>query len=482
MKHNRWKALSLFDGIGGVRKAAQIAELPIDEIDAVEVDPFAKAVATKGNKSNKIQIKHIEGNINNIPTLKGQGYHFIAGGAPCQDLSAMNWRGKGLEGEKSGLAKKFYQLIDSAFQDDPELMHVAEQVLTDKIKNPDGTVQDKTWTEYTDDLVSDLYGEPYKSAMINARHYSPISRKRTLGLRGFPHKVGGEKKADMASAIRKWYDDRKRKEDDVLNPLWNGDDILNIDLKEGQEIEDFDDLLTRKGPIEQDKWHFSTPWGGTPLATHWRKAFYPSDRANEFQNGLYRPIVKYSDKGHLIYDPDKKYSHLIGKVAPSGQPYGILQKPAGNMADRMIPGETYESRYYTPEEVELFMGWDVGHTKLPIDVLQPILDKILWMKKKFGAHMPEYGSSEFLQLPKDMQDIATWLDYTDIPGINGQTGKIQLPVDKIGDAMRFHNVGNGWHVKHIGDVLRRAQGLPSLNDRNSDSRLKNIISAVRTKY
>jgi DNA-cytosine methyltransferase len=117
------KIISLFDGISGAAQA--LKELNIDcKYYASEIDKYAIQVS-KANHPDIIQI----GDVKNIAIGKlGKSFLFwgeeinssntslcdfdlLIGGSPCQDLSGAG-KGKGLDGERSGLFFKYLEILN----------------------------------------------------------------------------------------------------------------------------------------------------------------------------------------------------------------------------------------------------------------------------------------------------------------------------------------------------------------------------------
>lgn len=95
------KHLDLFSGIGGFALAARMVG-GIDTKQFVEIDPYCQRVLAK----NFLGVP-IHGDITTFVAARGE-YDLITGGFPCQDISAANSNGRGLEGQRSGL---FYELM-----------------------------------------------------------------------------------------------------------------------------------------------------------------------------------------------------------------------------------------------------------------------------------------------------------------------------------------------------------------------------------
>ncbi len=109
--------LSLFDGMSGGMLALKDANISVKNYYASEI----KEHAIKASKHNFKNITHI-GDIRNVHYSNGilfteNGMYdvgkidLLIGGSPCQDLSFMNQKQQGLEGEKSKLFYEFYRIF-----------------------------------------------------------------------------------------------------------------------------------------------------------------------------------------------------------------------------------------------------------------------------------------------------------------------------------------------------------------------------------
>lgn len=97
--------LSLFSGIGGIDVALSEYVRPIAYC---EIDPYCQGVLLSRMQTNDLPIAPVW---DDITTLDGRNINaridIIYGGFPCQDISVAG-RGKGLEGERSGL---FFEIM-----------------------------------------------------------------------------------------------------------------------------------------------------------------------------------------------------------------------------------------------------------------------------------------------------------------------------------------------------------------------------------
>ena len=99
--------LDLFAGIGGFGLAAQNSELGIEGHYVSEVEPYAvKLLRQRFPDSVQLgDIKAID-----CGKLPNDRPWLISGGFPCQDISSAG-KGKGIDGERSGLWGEMFRLI-----------------------------------------------------------------------------------------------------------------------------------------------------------------------------------------------------------------------------------------------------------------------------------------------------------------------------------------------------------------------------------
>src|SRR5438309_1442418 len=95
---------SLFAGIGGFDLGFERAG--IETVWQVEIDPFCR----------KVLEKHWP-NVRRFEDVRKCGAHnlervdIVTGGFPCQDVSAANTEGEGLDGDRSGLWFEYQRII-----------------------------------------------------------------------------------------------------------------------------------------------------------------------------------------------------------------------------------------------------------------------------------------------------------------------------------------------------------------------------------
>ena len=96
--------LDLFSGIGGFALAAKW--IGITTTQFVEVDPFCQKVLQKNFPGVPIH-----DDVTTFTAPRGV-FDIATGGYPCQDNSLANPRGKGLDGDRSGLWFEMLRVID----------------------------------------------------------------------------------------------------------------------------------------------------------------------------------------------------------------------------------------------------------------------------------------------------------------------------------------------------------------------------------
>lgn len=101
------KVLSLFDGISCGMVALERSGIPVDRYVAYEIDQYA----IKVSKKNYPQIEHF-GDVTTADFKQYKGFDLLIGGSPCQDLSIANQKGKGLNGERSGLFWEYFRALN----------------------------------------------------------------------------------------------------------------------------------------------------------------------------------------------------------------------------------------------------------------------------------------------------------------------------------------------------------------------------------
>ena len=150
--------LSLFDGCSGFQLALVKAGIKYDNYFSCEIDKYASSV-TRLNFPSTIEL----GDINNpkIPFFLLPKIDILSAGFPCQDLSFSKANGKGLEGSRSGLFYKTFEVLELLRKKNPNIKFILENV---KMK--------KKW----ENIISEKLGvEP---VLINSKDFSAQNRQR----------------------------------------------------------------------------------------------------------------------------------------------------------------------------------------------------------------------------------------------------------------------------------------------------------------
>jgi DNA-cytosine methyltransferase len=112
--------LSLFDGMSANQQALKELGVYVEKYLASEIDPFAIKITQK-NFPNTIQL----GDVCNVSIA--DHIDLIVAGSPCQDLSFAG-KGKGLDGERSGLFFEAIRIIKEAKAINPNVKVLIENV------------------------------------------------------------------------------------------------------------------------------------------------------------------------------------------------------------------------------------------------------------------------------------------------------------------------------------------------------------------
>ena len=151
--------LSLFDGMSATQQALKELGVPVSLYYASEVDSYAIKITQK-NFPNTIQL----GDVCNVSIA--DHIDLIVAGSPCQDLSFAG-KGKGLDGERSGLFFEAIRIIKEAKAINPNVKVLIENV---KMKQ-----------EHMDTMsnaLSEALGERVTPQLLNSRLVSAQNRQR----------------------------------------------------------------------------------------------------------------------------------------------------------------------------------------------------------------------------------------------------------------------------------------------------------------
>ena len=111
MAHKRLTTFHLFAGAGGgILADILLGHAPVG---ACEIEPFPRSVLLKRQDEGLLPEFPIW---DDVQTMDGRPWRgtvdVLCGGFPCQDISAANPRGKGIEGSRSGLWKEYARLVE----------------------------------------------------------------------------------------------------------------------------------------------------------------------------------------------------------------------------------------------------------------------------------------------------------------------------------------------------------------------------------
>ena len=151
--------LSLFDGMSATQQALKELGVPVSLYYASEVDSYAIKITQK-NFPNTIQL----GDVCNVSIA--DHIDLIVAGSPCQDLSFAG-KGKGLDGERSGLFFEAIRIIKEAKAINPNVKVLIENV---KMK--------KEHMDTMTDALSEALGERVTPQLLNSRLVSAQNRQR----------------------------------------------------------------------------------------------------------------------------------------------------------------------------------------------------------------------------------------------------------------------------------------------------------------
>ena len=110
VRRKRLRTLDLFSGIGGFAYALK----EVSKVVAYcEISPYCQRVLRNNMSIKRIPNAPIFSDVRSLkPEMLPKDINMITAGFPCQDISAANPHGKGLDGERSGLVKHVFRLLD----------------------------------------------------------------------------------------------------------------------------------------------------------------------------------------------------------------------------------------------------------------------------------------------------------------------------------------------------------------------------------
>lgn len=220
---------SLFSGIGGFDLGFERAGMTCAW--QVEIDPFCRQVLAKHWPEVR---RHDD--VRTFPTEGDWSCDVICGGFPCQDVSALNYKGKGLKGERSGLWTEMLRIIRvlrpsiAVIENVPALaFRGLDSVLYDLAKSG----LDAEWQT----VPASLFGAPHDRSRIFILAYPNSKRFETDAILGSePPCPKGEEQAER---LRRWPGVGKPSNALPLRSRWCPDSSLC------RMVDEFPDRLDR---------------------------------------------------------------------------------------------------------------------------------------------------------------------------------------------------------------------------------------------
>jgi site-specific DNA-cytosine methylase len=151
--------LSLFDGMSAAQQSLKELGVVVDKYYTSEIDKYAIKITQK-NFPNTIQL----GDVCNVSI--SDHVDLIIAGSPCQDVSYAH-KGKGLDGERSGLFFEAIRIIKEAKAINPNVKVLIENV---KMK--------KEYMEAMSNALSEALGERVTPHLLDSGLRSAQRRKR----------------------------------------------------------------------------------------------------------------------------------------------------------------------------------------------------------------------------------------------------------------------------------------------------------------
>ena len=153
--------LSLFDGMSANQQALKELGVYVEKYLASEIDPSAIKITQK-NFPNTIQL----GDVCNVSVADIGHVDLIVAGSPCQDLSFAG-KGKGLDGDRSGLFFEAIRIIKEAKAINPNVKVLIENV---RMK--------QEHMDTMSDALSEALGERVTPQLLNSKLVSAQNRQR----------------------------------------------------------------------------------------------------------------------------------------------------------------------------------------------------------------------------------------------------------------------------------------------------------------
>lgn len=192
---------SLFAGIGGFDLGFERAGMECKW--QVEIDPYCQKVLAKHWPTVR---RHDD--VKTFPPTDPDDWRvdLICGGFPCQDISSANYRGKGLDGDHSGLWFEYARIVRTLR---PRFV-VAENVTALAFRGLDTVLRcfaacgmDAEWQT----IPAEVLGAPHERQRILIVAYAPGERLQADGIFDRrPFETASEK---QAARLRIWTGERK---------------------------------------------------------------------------------------------------------------------------------------------------------------------------------------------------------------------------------------------------------------------------------
>ena len=176
------KHLDLFSGIGGFALAARWAGF--ETIGFCEIDKYCQKVLKKNFPDVPIyeDVTKLNGN-------RFKDIYLITGGFPCQDISVSNTKGKGINGERSGLWSELHRIISEVRP---------KYALIENV--PALTV--RGGTKVIADLTSIGYDTEWQ--IVGADDVGAWHRRKRIWIVAYPRCEYGEKRELCKIKIQEW--------------------------------------------------------------------------------------------------------------------------------------------------------------------------------------------------------------------------------------------------------------------------------------
>lgn len=187
---------SLFAGIGGFDLGFERSGMACKW--QVEINPFCQKVLAKHWPDAR---RHDD--VKTFPPTNSEGWRVdvICGGFPCQDISSANFRGKGIEGARSGLWSEYIRIVRAV---QPRYV-VIENVAAITFRGLDRVLGDLAKSGFDAEwqtISAQMLGAPHGRERIFIVAYAPGERSNADEVfQGSPFEWASEK---QSSRLRVW--------------------------------------------------------------------------------------------------------------------------------------------------------------------------------------------------------------------------------------------------------------------------------------